>query len=128
MFPPQVSRDEGIVCPLEKGSLTDVQLRVKRRRFRRLQHPWVTMRGPTPCWALRSLGPEASPMAWCAHGDEAPAQAASLTPLRCFGRPPVCAGLTALPSRLLKLLRSRVQSVLSPGACHFCSDDGYGKT
>src|SRR5437867_285156 len=103
-------------------------MRVQRRRFRRLQHPWVTMRCPTSCWALRSLGLEASAMALCAHGDGAPAQVVSLTPTRYFGRPPGCAGLTAPPNRLLKLLRSRVQLVLSLGACHFCSDDGYGKT
>src|SRR5712692_8754242 len=103
-------------------------MRVTRRRFRRLPHPWVTMRGPTPCWALKSLGLEASEMALYAQDDGVPDPAASLTPTRCFGMPPVCAGLTAQPSQPLKLLQSRVQSVPSPDACHFCSDDGYGKT
>src|SRR5215831_15975366 len=103
-------------------------MRIKRRRFRRLQHPWATMREPTPCWALRSLGVEASALALWAYGDGAPAQAVRLMSTRGLGRLPVSAGLTAQPSRPLMLLQSRLQSVPSPGACHFCIDDGYGKT
>ena len=45
----------------------------QERRFRRLQHPWVTMGEPTPCWALEALGLEASAMTRCAHGHGAPA-------------------------------------------------------
>src|SRR4029434_11089128 len=96
--------------------------------IRRLQHPWRTLREPTPCRALSSPRLEATAMALWAHGDGASAQAARLLPTRGRGRSPVRAGLTAQPSRPLKLLQSRVQSVPSPGACHFCSDDGYGKT
>src|SRR2546425_9686961 len=97
-------------------------MRIKRRRFRRLQHPWATMREPTPCWALRSLGLEASAMALCAHGDGAPAQAVRLMSTRGLGRLPVYAGLTAQPSRPLTLLPSRVQSlgVRFPEACFAC--------
>src|SRR5712691_11609097 len=99
-------------------------MRIKRRRFRRLQHPCATIRESTLCWALRSLGLEASAMALCAHGDGAPAQAVRLMSTRGLGRLPVYAGLTAQPSRPLKLLPSRVQLVPSPVACHFCIDDG----
>src|SRR6266487_2110158 len=102
-------------------------MRVKRRRVRRLQLPWVTMRGPIVCCTLGALGLAASEMALCAHGTGAPVQAASLTSTRRLERLPVCAGVTAQPSRLPKLLRSRVQLVPCLVACHFCSDDGYGK-
>src|SRR5947209_19948397 len=103
-------------------------MRIKRRRFRRLQHPWATMRESTPCWALRSLGLEVSAMALCAHGDGAPAQAVRLMSTRNLERLPVYAEVTAQPSQPLKLLPSRIQLIPSPVACHFCIDDGYDKT
>src|SRR6267378_6878289 len=103
-------------------------MRIKRRRVRRLQPPWVTMRGPIACCPLGALGLEASERALWAHGTGAPVQAASLTSTRRLERLPGCAGVTAQPSRPLKLLQSRVQLGPCLVACHFCSDDGYGKT
>ena len=55
------------------------------------------MREPTVCWALRVLAPEAPEIALGAHGAGTPAPAVGSTPMRCVGRPLVCAGLTQLP-------------------------------